>query len=772
MKILEINMFDKVVGGVERYISTLGHETVRMGHELSHVYIARQDGPGELISGINTHYIPQLSMYGCGEFIRGRFSRTVQDGLDMLREIIRSERPDIIHVHNVYYPVFIGMLQEFCPVVRTIHDYRFLCPNLMKIQARKGEICNANVGLECFRSGCLSYKKPMDYRHLMFILLEREVSMGYDRHIVKSRYMRDVLVSNGFNRDRISVLPLCTEIVESKDLLPKNRILFAGRIAPEKGLDILCEALKSLPMYFKATFAGGGIIENDIKRLVDRLGLRDKVDFVGWLSPAELSKAYLESTVVVVPSMWHEPFGLVGLEAMAHGRPVIAFNVGGIPDWLEHGETGFLAKQGDIEGLASRIRLILGDHGLAVKLGQNGKRIIKEKFNSKQNTRNLLSIYEQVLSKGHGEIINQPAAELPVKHIESLPVLNQRLAMKTCEMKKPAVYNYPNAMTLAITTRCNMTPPCVMCTRNINPPEWENECEDKILDRAKRIFPYLDILYLHCNGEPLYSNNFKEILKIVKPPTKIRFNSNGLLLDKRMAHLIIDSRVVDVINFSIDASSPETYKKIRGGDFHRVIKNIVRLAKVVRKKKADYFTIVVNMCLMKENIREVPAFIELAKRIGAKGVDIFHLNEGMNWRCERKSFVFDYLEQSVIDPEYHDRMIEEAYHKAQKYGIPINFVGSPFMQKKNTNIGHKMSEIDKRDSCMAPWSEVVVDRDGKVRICCYHNHDDSIGDLSLEDFWSIWNGDKVQKMRKEMSMQRLASDCLNTKNLCIFRGRK
>lgn len=774
MKIIEINTFDKIVGGAERYISALGPELIRMGHELVHIYTAKQDGPGELISGISTYYIPQLSLYGCGDLIRGRFSRAVRDGLHMLRDIIRREKPDVVHVHNVYYPIFIRVLPRLLPVVRTVHDYRFLCPNLMKLQVRGNELCGANVGFECFRAGCLNYRKPVDYRLLMFILLERERSMGYNRYIVKSRYMRDVLIHNGFQGDRISVLPLCTEMVGYKEgPLPKNRILFAGRFAPEKGLDILCRVLQSLPRDFRARFVGAGIIENDIRRLVDTLRLNARVDFVGWLSPPELSRAYLESTVVVIPSMWAEPFGLVGLEAMAHGRPVVAFNVGGIPDWLEHGKTGFLVKRGDIEGLASFVKLILENHELAVKLGEDGKKRIKEKFSSEENARSLLSIFDQLLTQKHGKVMIQSAPESLLEPIESLPALNQRLVMKGYQTRDTVIYNYPSALTLAITTRCNMTPPCVMCTRNINSPTSEIECEDRIIQRVKQIFPYLDILYLHSNGEPLYSSHFEQILEMVRPPTKIRFNSNGHLLDERMANLIINSKVVDVINFSIDAASPETYQKIRpGGDFHTVIKNISRLAQIVRKKKLDYFTIIINMCLMKENIKEAPAFIRLAKRIGARGVDFFHLNEGVSWQCEREEFVFDYLEQAAIDPEYHDRMIEEAYYRSQEYGMPMNFAGQPFLQKENRDITHAIAEIAGKRFCTALWSEIVVAPDGKVRLCCHHNHEDVIGDLAEEDFWKIWNADEVQKMRKDMDKEGLASPCFKAKTLCIFRGRK
>jgi glycosyltransferase involved in cell wall biosynthesis len=76
---------------------------------------------------------------------------------------------------------------------------------------------------------------------------------------------------------------------------------------------------------------------------------------------------------VVVPSLWPEPFGLVGPEAMAHGLPVIASRVGGIPEWLADGEVGFLFEPGDVQGLADRINRLLFDRALARRLGQQAR---------------------------------------------------------------------------------------------------------------------------------------------------------------------------------------------------------------------------------------------------------------------------------------------------------------------------------------------------------------------------------------------------------------
>ena len=84
--------------------------------------------------------------------------------------------------------------------------------------------------------------------------------------------------------------------------------------------------------------------------------------------------------LVVVPSRWPEPFGMIGLEAMHYGRPVVAFRVGGIPDWLEHGVTGLLAPEQDTRALAQAIDQLLADPQLCAKFGAAAQSCVREKF--------------------------------------------------------------------------------------------------------------------------------------------------------------------------------------------------------------------------------------------------------------------------------------------------------------------------------------------------------------------------------------------------------
>ena len=123
----------------------------------------------------------------------------------------------------------------------------------------------------------------------------------------------------------------------------------------------------------------GSYLEN-CKQLADQLGISDRVSFPGWVPHEKLDDYYRSARMLVVPSRWPEPFGMVGIEAMARGRPVVAFANGGIPDWLDHGKTGFLVPPTDTKLMASRIQELLDDTSLAARMGQEGATHVQNSF--------------------------------------------------------------------------------------------------------------------------------------------------------------------------------------------------------------------------------------------------------------------------------------------------------------------------------------------------------------------------------------------------------
>jgi glycosyltransferase involved in cell wall biosynthesis len=125
---------------------------------------------------------------------------------------------------------------------------------------------------------------------------------------------------------------------------------------------------------------GDGSARSALEEHARRLGLADRVHFHGWISRDHLAWHYRETRLTVVPSRWPEPFGMVGLEAMVFARPVVAFAVGGIPDWLAHERTGFAVPEQDVAAFARALERLLQNHALAETMGLAGRERAQTEF--------------------------------------------------------------------------------------------------------------------------------------------------------------------------------------------------------------------------------------------------------------------------------------------------------------------------------------------------------------------------------------------------------
>jgi glycosyltransferase involved in cell wall biosynthesis len=126
---------------------------------------------------------------------------------------------------------------------------------------------------------------------------------------------------------------------------------------------------------------GDGSQRADCERLSQRLGLQSRVTFAGFVPQARIAGYYRDASLAVMSSLWPEPFGATGLEAMRCGLPVVAFDAGGIREWLLDGVNGFLVPWMDRATFATRVDTLLRDKELARRLGDNGRRFADERFN-------------------------------------------------------------------------------------------------------------------------------------------------------------------------------------------------------------------------------------------------------------------------------------------------------------------------------------------------------------------------------------------------------
>ena len=127
--------------------------------------------------------------------------------------------------------------------------------------------------------------------------------------------------------------------------------------------------------------------------MVRAKGLSGRVEFAGHASADALQEHYEQCSFVVFTSMLPESFGLVGVEAMTFGKPIIGFACGGVLDWLEDGVNGLLAARGDTAALARQIERLIDDPGLCHRLGMNGLDLVRTRFTRQRHIDGIMDIY-------------------------------------------------------------------------------------------------------------------------------------------------------------------------------------------------------------------------------------------------------------------------------------------------------------------------------------------------------------------------------------------
>lgn len=233
------------------------------------------------------------------------------------------------------------------------------------------------------------------------------VTKKIDKIIAPSSHIKREALLNGIPAGKVEVIPQFTmKNSGGRRREPEEGIvLFIGRADALKGIGEFITALSSLEGKWRAVVVASGEEEKiaQYKEMARGLGLAGKIEFLGGLRYEALDRYYEEAAVVVFPSMSFESFGLVGIEAMSFGRPVVAFDSGGPAEWLRDGETGFLLRRGDVKGLASSINTLLSDKALARKMGERALGEVKA-FRRGAHVKQMMTLYEAAIAgRAHGQ---------------------------------------------------------------------------------------------------------------------------------------------------------------------------------------------------------------------------------------------------------------------------------------------------------------------------------------------------------------------------------
>jgi radical SAM protein with 4Fe4S-binding SPASM domain len=362
---------------------------------------------------------------------------------------------------------------------------------------------------------------------------------------------------------------------------------------------------------------------------------------------------------------------------------------------------------------------------------------------------------------------------------------------------KLIVANFPTLLTIESTSICNLR--CVMCPQAIDAVHRPRHMPEHILDSLAEATRVASKAQLHGIGEPLASPVFWRALAndAFHPDAILTVNTNLTLLNDRHLAILVGAHQELRLNVSLDAACEVTYRRIRGADFYEVTRNIARL----RAARGDrqYPVITINMTLMRENIEEAPAFIELAHRLQVDGVLLWHLNrwpeESMAaYKTDRDGWHFDYAAQGLWNyPGLSDRCLRAAIRRAEELAIPVKMdpsvlfdqssaaqpvavaeTGTPGATRAPLNRSVTTAEgvvraerapaataaqPDTVKDCRFPWEWAVITTDGDVRPCCHATG--AVGNLNDTGFAELWNGKEMQELRRDVTANRINRLCHN-----------
>lgn len=408
MRILHVNKFLHRRGGAEGYMLDVAERQRGLGHQVRVWGMDHPDNDADHVLGpLPSHVEFEPAPDGVADGLRlaGRmiWSREAKAALGAALD---TWRPDVIHCHNIYHQLSPSVLaaaqHRGIPVVLTMHDYKLACPTYQFLD--HGEPCTACVSQgpwQAARRACKDGSRAASGVAALEVWLHRRFH-AYEpvgRFIAPSRFLADQIARAGVYPARLTVLDNLTDVESTQaQVRPGRGAVFAGRLSFEKGVDTLVRAVAQMPV--GATdgplldIAGDGPDRPVLEALAAEVA-PGRVRFHGRLSKTDLMALVRGAAVSIVPSRWHENQPLSVLESFASGVPVIATTLGGLPELVVDGETGWLVGPDDVPGLTRALLAAVRDPAESHRRGRTARHLAEQRFAPSVHLRKLASVYTE-----------------------------------------------------------------------------------------------------------------------------------------------------------------------------------------------------------------------------------------------------------------------------------------------------------------------------------------------------------------------------------------
>lgn len=402
MRIVQVNKFVYRRDGAAVYMLELSDRLRAAGHEVAFFGMQQQQ---TIDTPWKKYFVDEIN-FDRSEGIFRNIRKVAHmiwstEARRKFSKLLDEFNPDIVHLHVMYHQISPSILPECrrrkIPMVMTSHDYHLISPNYSLFT--HGRPCVSCLGNSFWRTvthNCLdSMSKTLAgaLEHLVHQTL-RVYEKNLSRVICPSAFMQHILARFGWPIEKLIHLPNPV-FMPSDASAPTlgSAVVYAGRLAREKGIFVLLEAARKLPD-IPFLIAGDGP-----ERRALLLAAPKNVQYLGFKNITELRKIIIDARLVLVPSVWYENFPYAALEPMAAGKAVIGARIGGIPEIIRDGETGFLTPPGDARELVDKIKKIYHDTDLLARVGESAAAYVRRAYDPEEHVMQIVQVYEEAIQQ-------------------------------------------------------------------------------------------------------------------------------------------------------------------------------------------------------------------------------------------------------------------------------------------------------------------------------------------------------------------------------------
>jgi len=410
VRVLLVHKFFGVTGGAEVFFHEVGRVLQENGHEVGYFSTDNLDDADSdrvypqknVWFGEDADYLGGSALQRARQFPSMVYSRKNRRSF---AQVLEEFKPDIVHAFAIYITITPSVL-DACraagvPVVMSCNDYKLVCPNYKMYH--HGNICEACQGKKFYQAtlkrcakDSLSFSAASTVE-AYFHRVRGTYRKGVHTFCFASEFMaRKTLEFWGENSINWRILRNPFD-AQASQAHPETRdyLLYFGRLIEEKGVDRLVRAMAQVPQA-RLVIVGDGPDAGALADLARQLDLTN-VEFVGPKWGDELDELLDFSRAVVVPSVWHENFPYVILQAFARGKAVIGTEAGGIPELVRHEEFGFVYPPDDVARLAALLGRAWDEPEATREMGLAAKRWVDDQFNDERFYQSVMEIYQEVV---------------------------------------------------------------------------------------------------------------------------------------------------------------------------------------------------------------------------------------------------------------------------------------------------------------------------------------------------------------------------------------